>query len=112
MRSSRCDQPLKQSTRNSAPRLNKEGSTLREPGDQKKLKEKKMTTVADQKKDIRRAEKNIDKLEERTPMAATPMIPPAAQAVAASRSTKGAPLFVVADLVLVAKTGGQMDCWF
>src|SRR5258708_12652478 len=71
-----------------------------------------MTTVADQKKDIRSAEKNIDKLEERIPMADTPMIPPAAQAVAASRSTKGAPLFVGADLDLVAKTGVQMDSWF
>ena len=71
-----------------------------------------MTTVADKEKDIRSAEKNIDKLEERIPMADTPMIPPAAQAVAASRSTKGAPLFVAADLDLVAKTGVQMDSWF
>ncbi len=71
-----------------------------------------MTTVADQKKDIRSAEKNIDKLEERIPMADTPMILPAAQAVAASGSTKGAPLFVAADLDLVAKTGVQMDSWF
>ena len=36
---------------------------------------------------------------------AEPMIPPAAQAVAASGSSSGAPLFVAADLDLVAKTG-------
>jgi len=85
---------------------------LREAGDQKTTEGEKMTTVADQKKDIRSAEKNIDKLEERIPMADTPMIPPAAQAVAASGSTKGVPLFVAADLDLVAKTGVQMDSWF
>ena len=71
-----------------------------------------MTTVADQKKDIRSAEKNMDKLEERIPMADTPMIPPAAQAAEASGSSKGAPLFVAADLDLVAKTGVEMDSWF
>src|SRR5258708_19133165 len=71
-----------------------------------------MTTVADQKKHIRSAEKNMDTLEERIPLADTPMIPRAAQAVAASGSSKGAPLFVAADLDLVAKTGVEMDSWF
>src|SRR5260370_29021504 len=71
-----------------------------------------MTSVVDQKKDIRSAEKNMDKREERIPIADTPMIPPAAQAVAASGSSKGAPLFVAADLDLVAKTGVEMDSWF
>ena len=42
----------------------------------------------------------------------TPMAPPAVQANAASGSSKGAPLFVAADLDLVAKTGVQMDSWF
>jgi predicted secreted hydrolase len=45
-------------------------------------------------------------------MAEPPMIPPAAQAVAASGLNSGAPLFVAADLDLVAKTGVEMDSWF
>src|SRR5260370_4483734 len=43
---------------------------------------------------------------------APPMIPPAAQAVAASGSSKGAPLFVAADPDLVAKEGVAPDSWF
>ena len=43
---------------------------------------------------------------------ATPMIPPAVQAVAASGSSKGAPLFVTADPDLVAKEGVAQDSWF
>ena len=43
---------------------------------------------------------------------APPMIPPAAQAVAASGSSKGAPLFVAADSDLVAKEGVAQDSWF
>jgi len=43
---------------------------------------------------------------------APPMIPPAAQAVAASGSSKGAPLFVAADPDLVAKEGVAQDSWF
>jgi hypothetical protein len=42
----------------------------------------------------------------------TPMTPPAVQAVAASGSSKGAPLFVSADLDLVAKEGVAQDSWF
>jgi Lipocalin-like domain/CrtC N-terminal lipocalin domain len=40
------------------------------------------------------------------------MIPPAAQAVAASGASKGAPLFVAADPDLVAKEGVAQDSWF
>jgi len=40
------------------------------------------------------------------------MISPAAQAVAASGSSKGAPLFVAANMDLVAKTGLDIDSWF
>src|SRR5216684_1345610 len=54
----------------------------------------------------------MGKLEERISMAETPMIPPAAQAVAASGSSKGAPLFVAADPDLVAKEGVAQDSWF
>jgi hypothetical protein len=43
---------------------------------------------------------------------APPLIPPAAQAVAASGSSKGAPLFVAADPDLVAKEGVAQDSWF
>ena len=43
---------------------------------------------------------------------ATLMIPPAVQAVAASGSSKGAPLFVAADPDLVAKEGVAQDSWF
>src|ERR1700730_10672332 len=43
---------------------------------------------------------------------APPMIPPAAQAVAASGSSKGVPLFVAADPDLVAKEGVAQDSWF
>src|SRR5260370_13418630 len=43
---------------------------------------------------------------------APPMIPPAAQAVAASGSSKGAPLFVAADPDLVAKEAVAQDSWF
>ena len=46
---------------------------------------------------------NMSKLEGIIPMAEPPMIPPAAQAVAASGSSKGAPLFIAADPDLVAK---------
>jgi hypothetical protein len=46
---------------------------------------------------------NMSKLEGIIPMAERPMIPPAAQAVAASGSSKGAPLFIAADPDLVAK---------
>src|SRR6202023_3885933 len=41
-----------------------------------------------------------------------PMKSPAAQAVAASGSGKGAPLFVAADPNLVAKEGVAQDSWF
>src|SRR5713101_4276774 len=54
----------------------------------------------------------MGKLEERISIAETPMIPPAAQAVAASGSSKGAPLFVAADSDLVAKEGMAQDSWF
>jgi len=57
-------------------------------------------------------EKIMSKLEERIPLAELPMIPPAAQAVAASGSSKGAPLFVAADPDLVAKEGVAQDSWF
>jgi hypothetical protein len=43
---------------------------------------------------------------------APPLISPAAQAVAASGSSKGAPLFVAADPDLVAKEGVAQDSWF
>jgi hypothetical protein len=42
---------------------------------------------------------------------ATPMAPSAVQAVAASGSSKGAPLFVAADPDLVAKEGVAQDSW-
>src|SRR5258706_4792528 len=57
-------------------------------------------------------EKNMSKLEGRVLMAEPPMIAPAAQAVAASGSSKGAPLFVAADPDLVAKEGVAQDSWF
>src|SRR5258708_14340374 len=57
-------------------------------------------------------EKNMSKLEGRSLMAELPMIAPAAQAVAASGSGKGVPLFVAADLDLVAKEGVAQDSWF
>src|ERR1700716_3214393 len=57
-------------------------------------------------------EKSIDKREGRVAMAEPPMIPPAAQAVAASGSSKGAPLFVAADSDLVAKESVAQDSWF
>src|ERR1700716_291701 len=57
-------------------------------------------------------EKIMSKLEEKIPLAELPMIPPAAQAVAASGSSKGAPLFVAADPDLVAKQGVAQDSWF
>src|SRR5260370_39735666 len=57
-------------------------------------------------------EKNMSKLEGRILMAEPPMIAPAAQAVAASGSSKGAPLFVAADPDLVAKEGVAQDSWF
>jgi hypothetical protein len=57
-------------------------------------------------------EKIMSKLEERIPLAELPMIPPAAQAVAASGSSKGAPLFIAADPDLVAKEGVAQDSWF
>src|SRR5260370_17649003 len=41
-----------------------------------------------------------------------PMITPAAQAVAASGASKGAPLVVAADPDLVAKEGVAQDSWF
>jgi hypothetical protein len=43
--------------------------------------------------------------------AATPMAPPAVQAVAASGSSKGAPSFVAADPDLVAKEDAAQDSW-
>jgi hypothetical protein len=55
---------------------------------------------------------DIIMLEETISMAEPPMIPPAAQAVAASGSSKGAPLFVAADPDLVAKEGVAQDSWF
>src|SRR3979411_2302292 len=70
-----------------------------------------MTTV-DKEKDIGGGKKNMGKLEERISIAETPMIPPAAQAVAASGSSKGAPLFVAADSDLVAKDSVAQDSWF
>jgi hypothetical protein len=42
----------------------------------------------------------------------TPMASPAVQAIAASGSSKGAPLFVAADPDLVAKEGVAQDSWF
>ena len=70
-----------------------------------------MTTV-DKEKDIGGRGKNMGKLEESLSIAEMPMIPPAAQAVAASGSSKGAPLFVAADSDLVAKEGVAQDSWF
>src|SRR5258708_10431339 len=58
------------------------------------------------------ASKTIGKLEGTITIAEPPMISPAAQAVAASGSTKGAPLFVAADPDLVAKEGVAQDSWF
>jgi len=58
------------------------------------------------------ASKTIGKLEGRIPIAEPPMIQPAAQAVAASGLSKGAPLFVAADPDLVAKEGVAQDSWF
>jgi hypothetical protein len=69
-------------------------------------------TTADKEKDIGGGEKSMGKLEESISIAETPMIPPAAQAVAASGSSKGAPLFVAADSDLVAKEGVAQDSWF
>src|ERR1700730_8549866 len=66
----------------------------------------------DERKQRTAKEKNMSKLEEIIPMAEAPMIPPAAQAVAASGSSKGAPLFVAADPDLVAKEGVAQDSWF
>src|ERR1700736_7001380 len=43
---------------------------------------------------------------------AAPMASPAVQAVAASGSSKGTPLFVAADPDLVAKEGVAQDSWF
>ena len=54
----------------------------------------------------------MNELEGRIPIAEPPMIPPAVQAVAASGSSKGAPLFVAADPDLVAKEGVAQDSWF
>src|SRR5260370_38938184 len=45
-------------------------------------------------------------------MAESPMMTPAAQAVAASGSSKGAPLFIAADSDLVANEGVAQDSWF
>src|SRR5258708_10373709 len=58
------------------------------------------------------ASKTIGKLEGTITIAEPPMIPPAVQAVAASGSSKGAPLFVAADPDLVAKEGVAQDSWF
>src|SRR5258708_23757787 len=57
-------------------------------------------------------EKIMSKREGRIPLAELPMIPPAAEAVAASGASKGAPLFVAADPDLVAKEGVAQDSWF
>src|SRR4030088_1111706 len=54
----------------------------------------------------------MGKFEEIISVAEPPMIPPAAQAVAASSSSNGAPLFVAADPDLVAKEGVAQDSWF
>ena len=54
----------------------------------------------------------MNTFEEAISMAEPPMIPPAAQAVAASGSSQGAPLFVAADPDLVAKEGVAQDSWF
>src|ERR1700730_7933796 len=66
----------------------------------------------DERKQRTAKEKNMSKLEEIIPMAEAPMIPPAAQAVAASGSSKGVPLFVADDPDLVAKEGVAQDSWF
>ncbi|MEA2260946.1 MAG: hypothetical protein QOJ51_3771, partial [Acidobacteriaceae bacterium] len=47
----------------------------------------------------------MSKREGRISTAEPPMMPPAAQAVAAAGASKGAPLFVAADPDLVAKEG-------
>src|SRR6266852_9770653 len=71
-----------------------------------------MTTVSGNEKYIRNKDKNTRKVVEKIPPAEPPMISPAAQAAEASGSSKGAPLFVAANLDLVAKTGVEMDSWF
>src|SRR6266849_2715456 len=58
------------------------------------------------------ASKTIGKLEGTITSAELRMISPAAQAVAASGSSKGAPRFVAADPDLVAKQGVAQDSWF
>src|SRR6266849_5395317 len=54
----------------------------------------------------------MSKVESGISIAELPMISPAAQAVAASGSSKGAPRFVAADPDLVAKEGVAQDSWF
>ncbi len=54
----------------------------------------------------------MSKVESGISIAEPPMIPPAAQAVAASGSSKGVPLFVAADPDLAAKEGVAQDSWF
>src|SRR5713101_4669519 len=54
----------------------------------------------------------MSKREGRISTAEPPMITPAAQAVAASGASKGAPLFVAANPDLVAKEGVAQDSWF
>src|ERR1700687_4936958 len=71
-----------------------------------------MTNVADNEKHVGNQDKNAWRLEGRISIAEPPMIPPAAQAVAVSASSKGAPLFVAADPDLVAKEGVAQDSWF
>src|SRR5712671_7992662 len=71
-----------------------------------------MTNVADNEKHVGNQDQKARRLEERISIAEPPMIPPAAQAVAASGSSKGAPLFVAADSDLVAKEGVAQDSWF
>src|SRR3984893_14267836 len=75
-------------------------------------KDKNMTTVADKEKRVGNKNKNVGRFEGRIPMAEPPMTPPAAQAVAASGSSRGAPLFVAADAGLGAKEGVAQDSWF
>ncbi len=71
-----------------------------------------MTTVADNEKDASNKDKHVERFEERISLTEPPMTSPAAQAVAASGSSKGAPLFVAADPDLVAKEGVAQDSWF
>jgi hypothetical protein len=71
-----------------------------------------MTTVADNEKHAGIKDKNVGRFEGRISIAEPPMTSPAAQAVAASGSGKGAPLFVAADPDLVAKEGVAQDSWF